>query len=49
MVAVSRAVTEGIESVVKEFILQEKVKLIKVGINSLNDLKRANKLIVKLF
>jgi hypothetical protein len=33
----------------KEFILKRKVELIKVGINSLNDLKRANKLVVKLF
>ena len=33
----------------KKSILKKKVKLIKVGINSLNDLKKANKLIVKLF
>jgi hypothetical protein len=37
------------ESVVKESILRGKVKLIKVGINSLDNLKRANKLVVKLF
>jgi hypothetical protein len=37
------------ESVVKESILRGKVELIKVGINSLDDLKRANKLVVKLF
>jgi hypothetical protein len=40
---------KGIKSVIKEFILKGKVKLIKVGINSLNNLKKANKLIVKLF
>jgi hypothetical protein len=34
---------------VEEFILKGKVKLIRVRINSLNDLKRANKLVVKLF
>jgi hypothetical protein len=33
----------------KKSILRGKVKLIKVGINSLNNLKKANKLIVKLF
>jgi hypothetical protein len=37
------------ESVVKKSILKRKIKLIKVGINSLNDLKKANKLIIKLF
>jgi hypothetical protein len=37
------------ESVVEKFILKGKVELIRVGINSLNDLKRANKLVVKLF
>jgi hypothetical protein len=37
------------ESVMKEFILRGKVELIKVGINSLDDLKRANKLVIKLF
>jgi hypothetical protein len=37
------------ESVVKESILKGKVELIRVGINNLNDLKRANKLMVKLF
>jgi hypothetical protein len=33
----------------KKSILRRKVKLIRVGINSFNDLKRVNKLIVKLF
>jgi hypothetical protein len=37
------------ESVVKKSILKRKVKLIRVRINSFNDLKRANKLMVKLF
>jgi hypothetical protein len=37
------------ESVVEKSILRRKVKLIKVGINRLDDLKRANKLVVKLF
>jgi hypothetical protein len=37
------------ESVVKESILRGKVELIRVRINSLDDLKRANKLVVKLF
>jgi hypothetical protein len=37
------------ESVVEESILRGKVELIRVGINSLDDLKRANKLVVKLF
>jgi hypothetical protein len=40
---------KGIESVIKEFILKEKVKLIKVRINSLDNLKKANKLMIKLF
>jgi hypothetical protein len=40
---------KGIKSIIKESILKGKVKLIRVGINSLNDLKRANKLVVKLF
>jgi hypothetical protein len=33
----------------KKFILKRKVKLIKVRINSLNNLKKANKLMIKLF
>jgi hypothetical protein len=33
----------------EEFILKKKVKLIKIRINSLNDLKKANKLVIKLF
>jgi hypothetical protein len=33
----------------KKFILRRKVKLIKVGINNLNNLKKANKLMIKLF
>jgi hypothetical protein len=37
------------ESVIKKSILRQKVELIRVGINSFNDLKRANKLMVKLF
>jgi hypothetical protein len=37
------------ESVVEKSILRGKVELIRVGINSLDDLKRANKLVVKLF
>jgi hypothetical protein len=37
------------KSVVEESILRGKVELIRVGINSLNDWKRANKLVVKLF
>jgi hypothetical protein len=37
------------ESVVEESILRGKVELIRVGIYSLDDLKRANKLVVKLF
>jgi hypothetical protein len=37
------------ESVVEEFILKRKVELIRVRANSLDDLKRANKLVVKLF
>jgi hypothetical protein len=37
------------ESVVKEFILRRKVELIRVGINSLDNLKKANKLVIKLF
>jgi hypothetical protein len=40
---------KGIKSVVKKSILKRKVKLIKVGINSLNNLKKANKLMIKLF
>jgi hypothetical protein len=34
---------------VLKFILKKKIKLIKIRINSLNNLKKANKLIVKLF
>jgi hypothetical protein len=37
------------ESVVEESILRGKVELIRVGINGSDDLKRANKLMVKLF
>jgi hypothetical protein len=33
----------------KKFILKRKVKLIKVRVNSLNNLKRVNKLIIKFF
>jgi hypothetical protein len=33
----------------KKSILKQKIKLIKVRINSFNNLKKANKLIVKLF
>jgi hypothetical protein len=33
----------------KKSILRRKVELIRVGINSFNDLERANKLMVKLF
>jgi hypothetical protein len=40
---------KGIKSVVKKSILRRKVDLIKVGINSSNNLEKANKLIVKLF
>ena len=37
------------KSVIEKSILRGKVELIKVGINSLDDLKRVNKLVVKLF
>jgi hypothetical protein len=37
------------ESVVKKSILRRKVELIRVGINSSNNLERANKLMVELF
>jgi hypothetical protein len=37
------------KSVVKKSILKGKVELIKVGINSLDNLKKANKLVIKLF
>jgi hypothetical protein len=37
------------ESVVEKSIFRGKVKLIRVRINNLNDLKKANKLVVKLF
>jgi hypothetical protein len=33
----------------KKSILKRKIKLIRVGINNLDNLKKANKLIVKLF
>jgi len=37
------------ESVVKESILRGEVELVRVGINSSDDLKGANKLVVELF
>jgi hypothetical protein len=37
------------ESVVKKSILRQKIELIRVGINSFNNLERANKLVIKLF
>jgi hypothetical protein len=37
------------KSVVKKSILRRKVELIRVGINSSNDLEKANKLVIKLF
>jgi hypothetical protein len=40
---------KSIKSVIKKVIFKRKVKLIKVRINNLNNLKKANKLIIKLF
>jgi hypothetical protein len=40
---------KNIKSVIKKFIFKQKVKLIKIRINNLDNLKKVNKLIVKLF